>query len=252
MSLILPDKKGPLVQDLHRLLGGHQVKHDVSTLKAYAVDASIYRLTPKVVVLPESEDDIDRIVDYAVRQGVPLTARAAGTNLTGSAIGTGIILDVSRMNRILEVNTMENWARVQPGIVLAELNKQLLKYDLMFGPDPSSGEMCKLGGMLANNSSGPHTLRYGSVKDTVQALRVRLPQGGWFQAQSYELDDPALSDVFHEFSSIRSLCDLVQENTSLIQSKRPHVSKNSSGYNLFDLIDGVSLGVWDFPQTFCR
>ena len=250
MPLILPDKKVPLVHDLHRLLGGHQVKHDVSTLKAYAVDASIYRLTPKVVVLPESEEDIDRIVDYAVRQGVPLTARAAGTNLTGSAIGTGIILDVSKMNRILEVNETEKWARVQPGIVLAELNKQLLKYDLMFGPDPSSGEMCKLGGMLANNSSGPHTLRYGSVKDNVHALRVRLPQVGWFQAQSYELDDPALSSVFKEFSAIRTLCDFVQENAGLIQSKRPHVSKNSSGYNLFDLIDGVAQGVWDFPKLF--
>ena len=250
MPLILPDKKVSLVQDLCRLLGRHQVKNDVSTLKAYAVDASIYRLTPKVVVLPESEDDIDRIVDYAVRQGVPLTARAAGTNLTGSAIGTGIILDVSKMNRVLEVNDTEKWARVQPGIVLAELNKQLLKHKLMFGPDPSSGEMCKLGGMLANNSSGPHTLRYGSVKDNVQALRVRLPQGGWLQAQSYEIGSPALPHIFKECSAIRSVCDLVKENATLIQSKRPHVSKNSSGYNLFDLIDGVAVGVWDLPKLF--
>ena len=151
MSLIVPTKKSSLIQDLQNLLGVHKVKSDVSTLKAYAVDASIYKLSPRVVVLPESEAEIDCIVDYAVRYGIPLTARAAGTNLTGSAIGTGIILDVSRMNRILEVNPTEKWARVQPGIVLAELNKQLLRHELMFGPDPSSGEMCKLGGMLANN-----------------------------------------------------------------------------------------------------
>ena len=86
-----------------------------------------------------------------LERGIPLTPRAAGTNLTGSAIGSGIILDVSRMNRILEVNEEERWARVQPGMVLAELNKQLgRRHPLLFGPDPSSGDMCKLGGMVAN------------------------------------------------------------------------------------------------------
>ena len=250
MPLILPDKKSTLVQDLHRLLSLHQVKSDASTLKAYSVDASIYKLAPKVVVLPESEEDIDRIVDYAVRQGIPLTPRAAGTNLTGSAIGTGIILDVSRMNRILEVNATEKWARVQPGIVLAELNKQLLEHELMFGPDPSSGEMCKLGGMLANNSSGPHTLRYGSVKDNVLALRVRLPESGWLHAQSFEVGDPILSRIFTEHPTLQSLLHLVKEHEGLIRSRHPHVSKNSSGYNLFDMIDGVNLGVWDLPKLF--
>ncbi|GJL50176.1 MAG: oxidoreductase [Nitrospirales bacterium] len=250
MSLILPDKKSPVVQDLHRLLGGEKVKSDVSTLKAYAVDASIYRLSPKVIALPKSEEDIDLIMDYAVRHGIPLTARAAGTNLTGSAIGTGIILDVSKMNKILEVNHAEKWARVQPGIVLAELNKQLVTSNLMFGPDPSSGEMCKLGGMLANNSSGPHTLRYGSVKDNVQALRVRLPQEGWLHAQSYEFGALALSQIFSDHPAIQSLVDLVKAHAPLIQAKRPHVSKNSSGYNLFDLIDGIDQGVWDLPKLF--
>jgi len=250
MSLILPDKKSPVVQDLHRLLGDQKVKSDVSSLKAYAVDASIYRLSPKVIALPESEEDIDLIVDYAVRHGVPLTARAAGTNLTGSAIGTGIILDVSRMNKILEVNHAEKWARVQPGIVLAELNKQLLTSNLMFGPDPSSGEMCKLGGMLANNSSGPHTLRYGSVKDNVLAIRVRLPQGGWLPAQSYAMSDPALSRIYSDHPTLRSIVELVNDHESLIQSKRPQVSKNSSGYNLFDLIDGIGRGVVDLPKLF--
>ncbi len=250
MPLILPDKKSSVVQDLLQLLGRAKVKSDISTLKAYAVDASIYRLSPQVVVLPESEEDIDRIVDYAVGRGIPLTARAAGTNLTGSAIGTGIILDVSRMNGILEVNAEEKWARVQPGIVLAELNKQLVKYGLMFGPDPSSGDMCKLGGMLANNSSGPHTLRYGSVKENVQALRVRLPQGGWLQAQPYELGSVALSSIFSSHPALQSLLGVVKEHEQLIHSRRPHVSKNSSGYNVFDLIDGMSHGMWDLPKLF--
>ena len=124
-----------------------------------------------------------------MRVGASLTPRAAGTNLTGSAIGSGIIVDVSRMNRILEVNQEEQWARVQPGLVLAEFNKQLAPMGLMYGPDPSSGEMCKLGGMLANNSSGPRTLRYGSVKDTVRSLRVRLLTEEWLEAQAVEIGE---------------------------------------------------------------
>ena len=85
-------------------------------------------MAPQAVVLVESEEDIAATVRYAVQRGIPLTPRAAGTNLTGSAIGSGIILDVSRLNRVLELNREERWARVQPGIVLAELNKQLARH----------------------------------------------------------------------------------------------------------------------------
>src|SRR5213593_705390 len=169
MPLILPEKKRAVATDLRRVFGSEKVLDDVPSLTAYAVDASIYKIVPQAVVLAESEADIQTAVTYAMRTGVPLTPRAAGTNLTGSAIGSGIILDISRLNRILEVNREEKWARVQPGIVYAELNKRLAPSGLIFGPDPSSGDMCKLGGMLANNSSGPHTLRYGSVKDNVRA-----------------------------------------------------------------------------------
>jgi len=151
MELVNPTTKNPVGADLRRVLGQGKVKDDPSTLRAYAVDASIYRMTPQVVVLPDCEPDIERVMEYAVRKGMPLTTRAAGTNLTGSAIGSGIILDVSHLNRILELNQEEKWVRIQPGIVLNELNKQLASTGLMFGPDPSSGDMCKLGGMLANN-----------------------------------------------------------------------------------------------------
>ncbi|HKP00434.1 MAG TPA: FAD-binding oxidoreductase, partial [Nitrospiraceae bacterium] len=137
-TLILPERSHAIASDLRATLGGDKVKDDYSTLTAYAVDASMYRMTPKAVVLVESEEDIAATVRYAVQRGIPLTPRAAGTNLTGSAIGSGIILDVSRLNRILEVNRDEQWARVQPGIVLAELNKQLGRQGLLFGPDPSS------------------------------------------------------------------------------------------------------------------
>src|SRR5574341_555999 len=182
MTLILPDASRTVARDLRRLLGSDLVKDDSPTKTAYAVDASIYRMEPQAVVLVESEDDTPATITYAVQRGIPLPPRAAGTNLTGSAIGSGIILDVSRLQRILELNREARWARVQPGIILAELNKQLARQGMMFGPDPSSGDMCKLGGMLANNSAGPHTLRYGAVKDNVQRVRACLTSGAWLEA----------------------------------------------------------------------
>ena len=249
-TLILPERSRAIASDLRGVIGAHKVKDDYSTLTAYAVDASIYRMEPKAVVLVESEKDIAATVRYAVQRGIPLTPRAAGTNLTGSAIGSGIILDVSRLNRVLELNREERWARVQPGIVLAELNKQLGHQGLLFGPDPSSGDMCKLGGMLANNSSGPHTLRYGAVKDNVAALRVCLQSGEWMDAKSYELDDPVCIDLLKVHRPLHDLRSLLQDHAALITQKRPMVSKNSCGYNLFGLVDGLAQNCLDLPKLF--
>ncbi|MDC8448737.1 MAG: FAD-binding oxidoreductase [Nitrospira sp.] len=249
-TLILPTRTPAVARDLRARLGAEKVKDDAPTITAYAVDASIYRIPPQAVVLVESEDDITTTVTYAVSRGIPLTPRAAGTNLTGSAIGSGIILDVSHLNRILEVNQEERWARVQPGIVLAELNKQLSLQGLLFGPDPSSGDMCKLGGMVANNSSGPHTLRYGSVKDNVQSLRLCLTSSSWIEARSYALDDPALEPLLTDVPALRHVMMLTKSHAGLIAAKQPTVSKNSCGYNLFALADGLTRGYFDLPKLF--
>lgn len=248
--LIMPDTSRAVAADLRRLLRDDQVKDDVSTKIAYAIDASIYRMEPQAVTLVESEEDIQRVVTYAVGRGIPLTPRAAGTNLTGSAIGSGIVMDVSRLRLVLEVNREERWARIQPGIVLAELNKQLAHDGLMFGPDPSSGDMCKLGGMLANNSAGPHTIRYGAVKDNVQALRVCLQSGEWLDARTYDQDDPNLSAVLAAHTSLNEVWALVQNHAAIIAAKRPTVSKNSCGYNLFGLVDGLARRQFDMPKLF--
>jgi len=248
--LVMPDTSHAIGADLRRLLRQDQIKDDAPTKTAYAVDASIYRMEPQAVALVESEGDIHCLLRYAVERGIPLTTRAAGTNLTGSAIGSGIILDVSRLHRILDVNTEERWARVQPGIVLAELNKELARQGLMFGPDPSSGDMCKLGGMLANNSAGPHTLRYGAVKDNVESLRVCLASGDWLDAKMYTIDDPLAASLLSSHPAIQSTWSLVRAHVDLLERKRPRVSKNSCGYNLFDLAGGLSQGQIDLAKLF--
>ncbi|MGH7230092.1 MAG: FAD-binding and (Fe-S)-binding domain-containing protein, partial [Nitrospiraceae bacterium] len=158
--------------------------------------------------------------------------------------------DISRLNRIIEVNPDEQWVRVQPGIVFAELNRRMARQGLLFGPDPSSGDMCKLGGMLANNSSGPHTLRYGSVKDNVLALKVYLQTSGWLDARAYDLDDPRLHQALTTHPPLRHVLGMVRQRTALIREKRPTVTKNSCGYNLFGLVDGLDEGRFDLPKLF--
>ncbi len=247
MTLILPDSRSSVARDLRGRLGTAQVLDDHAARTAYAVDASLYRLEPTAIVLAETEAQIQETIGYAVERGIPVTPRAAGTNLTGSAVGTGIILDVSRMNRLLTLNREEQLARIQPGIVLAELNKQLAPSGLMYGPDPSSGDMCRLGGMLANNSSGAHTLRYGSVKDTVASMRVCLASGQTIEARARAWHDPLPAQWP---DALREVHRLVDRHAALIRGKAPRVSKNSAGYNLFGLVDGLERGLFDLPKLF--
>ena len=249
-TLILPERSHSIASDLRRKLGSAKVKDDFPTITAYSVDASIYKVVPKAVVCAETEEDIAETVSYAVSRGVPITPRAAGTNLTGSAVGEGIILDCGRMNKLLELNVEERWCRVQPGLNLTDFNKKLEPHGLMFGPDPSSRDMCKLGGMLSNNSAGPHTLRYGSVKDNVHAIRLYLSDGAWLTAEVLAEGDPATEALLKSRPALGETLRLVVTNLALIQSKKPKVSKNSTGYNLFGMADGLEQGIVDLPKLF--
>src|SRR2546425_10753917 len=120
------------------MLGADKVKDDFPTITAYSVDASIYKVVPKAVVTAETEEEIAATVAYAGSAGVPITPRAAGTNLTGSAVGEGIILDCGRINRILEVNVEGRSERAQPGLNLTQVNQKLRPHGLLFEPDPPS------------------------------------------------------------------------------------------------------------------
>ncbi|MBI3803647.1 MAG: FAD-binding oxidoreductase [Nitrospirae bacterium] len=236
------------LKQLEAVLGKEKVLSDAPSITAYSIDASIYKVTPEAIAIIESATDLEQALRYARQHQVPLTARSGGTNLTGNAVGEGIILEFSRLNQIVEVDDPARWARVQPGIVFAELNRRLARRGWMFAPDPSSGDMCKLGGMLGNNAAGPHTLKYGATRNNVLELRVLLANGNWIDAKEYRLDDPALQRLLQENPFLQALIDLVRRNSELIQSKRPKVSKNSSGYDLFSLADGLARGVFPLHQ----
>ena len=145
---------------------------------AYATDASAYREVPQGVTFPENEQDIVYLIEEAQKRHTHLIPRAGGTSIAGQVVGNGIVVDISKhFKKILEINAEERWARVQPGVVLDELNLALEPYGLFFSPETSTSNRCCIGGMFGNNSCGSHSLIYGSTRHHVLEARGVLCDG---------------------------------------------------------------------------
>ena len=145
---------------------------------AYATDASAYREVPQGVTFPENEQDIIYLIEEAQKRHTHLIPRAGGTSIAGQVVGNGIVVDISKhFKKILEINAEERWARVQPGVVLDELNLALEPYGLFFSPETSTSNRCCIGGMFGNNSCGSHSLIYGSTRHHVLEARGVLCDG---------------------------------------------------------------------------
>ncbi len=144
----------------------------------YATDASSYREIPQAVVIPKNKEDIRKILNFARENGTSVIPRGAGTSLAGQVVGSGIVIDISKfMDRILELNVGEKWVRVEPGVNLSELNLFLKPYGLLFGPETSTTNRCRVGGMLGNNSCGLRSLIYGSVREHILEVETLLSDG---------------------------------------------------------------------------
>ena len=155
-----------------------ELKYDQITRIIYSTDASVYKEMPVVVIWPKDSADIKKILSFASKEKISVTIRAAGTSLAGQVVTNGIIVDISRhMNRILEINAGEKWVRVEPGVVLDELNLKLREHGLFFGPETSTSNRCNIGGMVGNNSCGLHSVVYGSTRDHTLELKTILSDG---------------------------------------------------------------------------
>ena len=166
-----------LEQDLRATLSG-EVRFDTASRALYSTDASVYQIEPRGVVIPRSRDDVAAAVTIAARHGVPITPRGGGTSQAGQAIGEGLVLDTSKyLNRVLAIDPDARTARVEPGVVLDELNHQLKPHGLRFAPDVSSSSRATVGGMMANNSSGARSVLYGKTIDHVRSQQVVLADG---------------------------------------------------------------------------
>jgi FAD/FMN-containing dehydrogenase/Fe-S oxidoreductase len=139
----------------------------------YSTDASLYRVAPELVAFPRDRDEVVAVVETCLGLGVPLTARGAGTSLAGNAVGTGVVMDLSRhLRRVLALDPEAATATVQPGVVLDDLQAAARPAGLRFGPDPSTHSRCTLGGMVGNNACGSRALAYGRTADNVVELEV--------------------------------------------------------------------------------
>jgi FAD/FMN-containing dehydrogenase/Fe-S oxidoreductase len=165
------------IDELRKEIDGEVLIDDVSKT-IYATDASVYREMPLAVAIPKHTADIKKLICFASENKIPLVPRTAGTSIAGQVVGIGIIVDVSKhLNRIIEVNASEKWVRVEPGVVLDELNIYLQPYGLFFGPETSTSNRCMIGGMLGNNSCGAHSIVYGSVREHTLAVKTILSDG---------------------------------------------------------------------------
>ena len=211
----------------------------------YATDASNYRVVPDAVVRPRTEADLEAALSLCRETGAPVVLRGAGTSMAGNAIG-GVVVDVARhLDSILDLDPAGRTATVQPGVVLTDLMAAAAPHGLTFGADPSSASRATLGGMIANNSCGAHSLAWGTTADNVRALEVvtgagdrlelRTPSPGWSpENRGTEIGSmPGVAGDLH-----RTLAALGREHERLIERQFGTFSRQISGYALQRLLPG--------------
>jgi len=239
------DDSRDICRDLAPLIKGDIYCDEVHRI-IYSSAACMYQMKPKAVVHPRSKEDVSAVLKYCYENTIPVTPRGAGSGLSGQAIGNGIVMDLTRhMNHILAVDKEGSTARVQPGVVLSQLNKIVKKDGLFFPPDPSSGDYCTLGGMIANNSSGSRSLRYGATKDYIESLELALSDGEIVELRKLALDSEELKNIRHmddHSGAIHtSMIGLLWRNRDVINEYSPKVEKNTSGYNLKEAFSNGSV-----------
>ena len=219
-----------IAADLAGIVRG-DVLADILQRTAYSSDASIYRIVPQCVVAPRDTGDVVAVVKYAGARGIPVVARGAGTGLAGEALSAGIVFDMTRyMNRIIGSDGDAQAVTCEPGIVLGELNKHLAKSGRKIGPDPSSANRATVGGGVANNSTGSHSLQYGYLSDCIEAIEAVLADGSVVEFKN-DCDPNKVSDA-KIVSVARDCLAVLSGNEAVIRDALPQSKRNRSGYNI--------------------
>ena len=233
--------------------------YDTTWKLLYATDASVYREIPAAVCRPAGEQDVVRVLAFCREHRLPVIPRTAGTSLAGQVVGAGVVLDFSRyMNRILEVNAGEGWVRVQPGVILDELNDHLHPFGLFFGPETSTSNRCMIGGMVGNNACGSHSLVYGSTRDHLLELHTILSDGSaaTFKSLSNDAFRRKCIGSSLENKIYRHLYEILshEENQEEIRREYPdaRLRRRNTGYALDLLLDTCLFSGSREPFNFCK
>lgn len=230
-----------LETDLRAAVRG-EVSFDTFTRGIHATDASHYQVMPTCVIVPRDEADVVAALKVAHQHKIPVTARGGGTSLSGQTFGQGIILDCSKyMDRVLEIDEQEQWARVQPGAVRDRINAELLSTGLHFTPDPATGNRATVGGMIGNNTCGTRSVVYGKTIDNVLSVRVALADGTVcdFEPVDDEQWERRSQGDSREAAIYRGVKALIDRHRDQILARYPKVMRRVSGYNLDEFVDGA-------------
>ena len=235
-------KREALARHLPRHIQG-EVRFDSTSRKLYSTDASIYLIEPVGVVIPRTTEDVVATVQIAADMNVPIIARGGGTSLSGQSIGAGIVLDCSKyLNAILDIDPISRVARVQPGVVLDQLNRALVAHNLQFGPDVSTANRANMGGMIGNNAAGARSIVYGKTIDHVRRLQVVLSDGSRVEFNTVSDDDwdrlAGLRSL--EGTIYRSIRQIVRDHADEIRRRFPRILRRVSGYNLDLFVDQIT------------
>lgn len=224
--------------NLQRIVKG-EVEDGPDALSKYCNDASIFEIKPSLAVYPKDAEDIKAIVKFATNNNLSITPRSGGTDMSGGALGEGIILDMTKhFNHLSSIS--ENSTVVQPGMFYRDFEAETLKQGLLLPTYPASREICTIGGMIANNAGGELELTYGPINKYLKSLKVIFADGQEYEVKplnKLKLETKMAQGDF-EGKLYSKIYQLTAENEKLIQEAKPKVSKNSTGYDLWEIWDG--------------
>ncbi len=228
-----------IFKELREKITGNVLDNELSR-SLYSSGASLFRIKPRAIVQPKNKQDIVETIKFAGVYKIPITPRGGGTSRSGNELGAGILLDFSKnLNQIIELNVKERWVRVEPGLVLADLNRHLKAHNLYFPIDPSTIDSATIGGMVANNSSGPHAVKYGTTRAHVKSLELILANGNVVRTDRVPLSGTAQPSPVASLAV--NVAAIVKEYEQYLEEERPFTSKNSCGYHVWDLVEDQAL-----------
>jgi FAD/FMN-containing dehydrogenase/Fe-S oxidoreductase len=231
---------------------------DETSRRLYATDASAYREIPLAVAIPKGEADIAALIRFAIREKTSLIPRTAGTSLAGQVVGPGIVVDVSRhFNRIVEVNTREGWAIVEPGIVRDDLNHHLRSLGFFFAPETSTANRAMIGGMIGNNSCGSNSVVYGSTREHLAEVTALLSDGSKVLIRAVDQDEfdrkTGLETLEGDlYRHIRTALSDEGTVTRIVKDfPKPSIARRNTGYAIDMLARMRPFNATGDPFNFC-
>ena len=243
-----------IYDELQALIQG-ELDTSKETLETFSHDASLFELRPMVVARPKDSRDIESLVRWVVKNKdmhpeLSITPRSAGTDMSGGAIGQSVVLDMTaHFNEVTKISRES--ARVQPGVYFRDFDKKTIDLGVMLPSYPASRDLCTLGGMASNNSGGEKSLQYGKTDQYVTELKVVLSDGHEYTVKPLTKDELVRKMAQNDFEGklYKKTFDLLEEHYDEIQAAKPRVSKDSTGYHLWNVWNRET-GIFDLTKLF--